>query len=253
MSKQESEYIFGLHSVQHVLQQDSSKIIEVWAQDSRRDEKLQTLLTQLQQQNFILQYVPKKTLDKLAQSEHHQGILLRCQAAAIHTETMLEDLLPTLTTPAFFLVLDEVQDPHNLGACLRTADAAGVHAVIIPKHRACSLTSAVRKVASGAAETVPVIQVTNLARTLRWLQQQEIWIVGAVAEADKQLFEVPLTGAIALVIGAEGTGLRRLTQETCDLLVKIPMLGTVESLNVSVATGVGLYEIVRQRLMTTNS
>lgn len=246
MSKQNDEYIFGYHPVQHLLQQDSSRIIEVWAQVGRHDEKLQSLLDQLQQQ-FTVQYAPKKTLDKLAQSEHHQGILLRCLAAPILTETALEDLFPTLTTPAFFLVLDEVQDPHNLGACLRTADAAGVHAVIIPKHRACSLTSAVRKVASGAAETVPVIQVTNLARTLRWLQQQGVWIVGTVAETDKTLFEASLTGAIALVMGAEGTGLRRLTQETCDLLVKIPMLGTVESLNVSVATGVCLYEIVRQR------
>lgn len=249
MSKSD-EYIFGLHSVQQVLQQDISRIKEVWVQDSRRDTKVQGLLEQLQQQGFALQVVPKKTLDKLAHSEHHQGILLRCQAVPIQTETDLENLLSSLTTPPFLLVLDEVQDPHNLGACLRTADAAGVHAVIIPKNRSCSLTATVRKVASGAAETMPVIQVTNLARTLRGLQEQGVWLVGAVAEAEKGLFETKLAGAIALVIGAEGTGLRRLTQETCDQLVKIPMLGSVESLNVSVATGICLYEIVRQRLYT---
>lgn len=247
MSKHD-EYIFGLHSVQHVLQQDISRIKEVWVQDTRRDVKLQNLLEQLQQQGVTLQIVPKKTLDKLAHSEHHQGILLRCQAIPAQTEDDLEQLLATLTVPAFLLVLDEVQDPHNLGACLRTADAAGVHAVIVPKNRSCSLTATVRKVASGAAETMPVIQVTNLARTLRWLQEQGVWLVGAVAEAEKGLFETQLTGAIALVMGAEGTGLRRLTQETCDQLVKIPMLGSVESLNVSVATGICLYEIVRQRL-----
>jgi len=250
MAKHNDEYIFGLHSVQHVLQQDSSRIIEVWVQDSRRDAKVQVLIEQLQKQDVTLQTVPKKTLDKLAQSEHHQGILLRCQAAPVQTEETLEQLLTTLTSPPFLLVLDEVQDPHNLGACLRTADAAGVHAVIIPKNRSCSITSAVRKVASGAAETMPVIQITNLARTLRWLQEQGVWIIGTVAEADKSLYETELTGAIALVMGAEGTGLRRLTQETCDKLMKIPMLGTVESLNVSVATGICLYEIVRQRALS---
>jgi len=250
MSKHHDEYIFGLHSVQHVLQQDTSRIIEIWVQDNRRDAKVQVLIEQLQQQDFTLQYVPKKTLDKLAQSEHHQGILLRCQAAPIHTEETLETLLATLTTPAFFLVLDEVQDPHNLGACLRTADAVGVHAVIIPKNRSCPMTSTVRKVASGAAETMPVIQITNLARTLRWLQEQGVWVIGTVAEAEKNLYETDLTGAIALVMGAEGSGLRRLTQETCDKLMKIPMLGTVESLNVSVATGICLYEIVRQRIFS---
>ena len=247
MSKHD-EYIFGLHSVQHVLQQDISRVIEVWVQDSRRDAKSQALIDLLQQQGFTLQVVPKKTLDKLAHSEHHQGIVLRCHPLPVQTEETLADLLATLTVPPFLLVLDEVQDPHNLGACLRTADAAGVHAVIIPKNRSCSLTATVQKVASGAAETVPVIQVTNLARTLRWLQEQNVWLVGAVAEAEKGLFETKLDGAIALVMGAEGTGLRRLTQETCDQLVKIPMLGSVESLNVSVATGVCLYEIVRQRL-----
>ena len=150
-------------------------------------------------------------------------------------------------TPPLLLVLDGVQDPHNLGACLRTADAAGVSAVIVPRDRAAGLTPTVRKVASGAAETMPLIQVVNLARTLRWLKERDVWIVGADDQAPKSLFEAPLSGALALVLGAEGPGLRRLTREHCDLLVAIPMAGAVESLNVSVAAGVLLFEAARQR------
>jgi 23S rRNA (guanosine2251-2'-O)-methyltransferase len=161
-------------------------------------------------------------------------------------EGALDELLDRAQTP-LLLVLDGVQDPHNLGACLRTADATGVTAVIVPKDRAAGLSATVRKVASGAAETVPLIQVTNLARTLRWLKEREIWIVGTDDQAPQPLFASKLTGPLALVLGAEGTGLRRLTRECCDSLVSIPMRGVVESLNVSVATGVMLYEAVRQR------
>ncbi|MDY6994644.1 MAG: 23S rRNA (guanosine(2251)-2'-O)-methyltransferase RlmB, partial [Pseudomonadota bacterium] len=159
----------------------------------------------------------------------------------------LPDYLASLTVPPFLLILDEVQDPHNLGACLRTADGAGIHAVIVPKNRACHLSAIVRKVASGAADSVPLIQVTNLARTLTWLKAQGIWLVGADAVGQTSLFKAHLQGALALILGAEGHGLRRLTREACDVLVHIPMLGKVESLNVSVATGICLYEAVRQR------
>ena len=162
-------------------------------------------------------------------------------------EGALDELLDRATAPPLLLVLDGVQDPHNLGACLRTADAAGASAVIVPRDRAAGLTPTVRKVASGAAETMPLIQVVNLARTLRWLKEREIWIVGADDQAPKSLFETHLTGALALVLGAEGAGLRRLTRENCDLLVAIPMAGAVESLNVSVAAGVLLFEAARQR------
>jgi 23S rRNA (guanosine2251-2'-O)-methyltransferase len=161
-------------------------------------------------------------------------------------EGALDELLDKAKTP-LLLVLDGVQDPHNLGACLRTADAAGVTAVIVPRDRAAGLSPTVRKVASGAAETVPLIQVVNLARTLRWLKEREIWIIGTDDEAPKSLFETSLTGPMAVVLGAEGQGLRRLTKENCDALISIPMRGVVESLNVSVATGVVLFEALRQR------
>ena len=156
-------------------------------------------------------------------------------------------ILAGLEVPPFLLILDGVQDPHNLGACLRTADAAGVHAVIVPRDKACGLTSTVRKVACGAAETVPFVQVTNLTRTLKALQQAGIWIIGTDLDTTQSLYDSDLTGPLALVLGAEGKGLRRLTREACDSLVKLPMQGTVQSLNVSVSAGICLYEALRQR------
>lgn len=246
-TKSKYEYIFGLHTVRQVFENDISRIVELWTQQGRHDVKLQNLLKQAQQQGIVIQAVPKKTLDKLTGNKHHQGIVIRCKAHSINTQSNLEAILLSLNQPPFLLILDEVQDPHNLGACLRTADAAGIHAVIVPKNRACSLSPSVRKVASGAAETVPLIQVTNLASTLRWLQEQGVWIIGTDDETQTSLFDTPLTGPVALVLGAEGTGLRRLTRENCDALVRIPMFGKVESLNVSVATGVCLFEAVRQR------
>ncbi len=242
MTKKTTEKIFGLHAVRHVFKNDFSRIIEMWVQQGLHSAKLEALLKQAQQQGIAIQSVPKKTLDNLSDKGHHQGILIRCKAPQI--QSSLEDIISSSKTP-FLLVLDEVQDPHNLGACLRTADAAGIDAVIVPKNQACQLTGTVRQVACGA--TVPFISVTNLARTLRWLQEQGVWLVGTEAESESTLFETNLTGSLAFVLGAEGRGLRRLTRETCDLLVRIPMSGTVESLNVSVATGVCLYEAVRQR------
>ena len=177
----------------------------------------------------------------------HQGVVARCRAVTVWQEDDLDQLLDGLSVPPLLLVLDGVQDPHNLGACLRSADAAGVHAVIAPRDRAVGLTPVVRKVASGAAETVPFIQVTNLARTLRTLKDKGLWTVGADAEGDGDVFSADLRGPTVLVMGAEGQGMRRLTREHCDLLVRIPMQGTVESLNVSVATGICLFEAVRQR------
>ncbi len=247
LPKPKYEQIFGLHTVKQVFANDISCVVELWAQQGRHDGKLQNLLEQAQQQHIVIQTVPKKTLDKLTGNKPHQGIVIRCKARPINTESKLEIILSSLNQPPFLLILDTVQDPHNLGACLRTADAAGVHAVIVPKNRACSLSPTVYKVASGAAETVPLIQVTNLVSTLRWLQQQGVWIIGTANETQTSLFDTSLTGSLALVLGAEGTGLRRLTRENCDALVSIPMLGKVESLNVSVATGICLFEAVRQR------
>lgn len=243
-------YVFGLHSVRQVLTNDVSRVIEVWAQQNRQDEKLLSLLTLIQQQGLAVQYVPKKTLDKLANLGHHQGIVIRCHIGKEKNSVDLDDLLAQLTEMPFLLVLDGVQDPHNLGACLRTADAVGVHAVIIPKHRACGLTPTVEKVASGAADNVPLIQVTNLANTLQQLQTQGIWVLGAAEEAEQTIFTADFNRPLALVLGAEGKGLRHLTKNYCDALVRIPMFGKVESLNVSVATGVCLYEAVRQRAGT---
>jgi 23S rRNA (guanosine2251-2'-O)-methyltransferase len=188
-------------------------------------------------------------LDKLADSNNHQGIVIEVEMPAELSESDLKNAVLMLSGNPLFLVLDNVQDPHNFGACLRTADAAGVHGVIITKDNATGITPTVCKVASGAAETVPVYQVTNLSRTLRWLKEQGIWVMGAAGEAVKTAYQVDLTVPLALVVGAEGKGLRRLTKEQCDVLIKLPMQGKVESLNLSVATGVLLYETVRQRLV----
>jgi len=247
MSKTKFEYLFGIHTVTHFFKSDLSHILEMWVLAERHDAKIQNLLTQAQQQGIATHSVPKKTLDKLAQGQNHQGVIIRCKSSTAQNEHDLMTLLDKLEIPPFLLVLDEVQDPHNLGACLRTADAAGVHAVIVPKNNTASLSPTVRKVASGAAETIPLIQVTNLARTLRTLQEQGIWLTGTTDSSQQSIFATNLTGGLALIMGAEGSGLRRLTQEACDNLVYIPMLGQVESLNVSVATGICLYEAVRQR------
>jgi len=248
MTKMKSEQIFGLHAVRQVFENDSSRVIELWMQQGRDDAKLQTLLNQAKRQGIAIQSVPKKTLNKLTENGNHQGIMIRHRAHPNKTQTTLEEILASLTVPPFLLVLDDVQDPHNLGACLRTADAAGVHALIVPKNQACKLSAIVHKVASGASNTVPLIQVTNLARTLHWLKNQGVWLVGADENSQTSIFETRLTGSLAYVLGAEGEGLRRLTRETCDVLVRIPMLGIVQSLNVSVAAGICMYEAVRQRI-----
>ncbi|MDD1631046.1 MAG: 23S rRNA (guanosine(2251)-2'-O)-methyltransferase RlmB, partial [Methylococcaceae bacterium] len=193
--------------------------------------------------------VDRKRLDRLADNNNHQGIVIEVEMPGELSESDLKTAVENLSETALFLVLDNVQDPHNLGACLRTADATGVHGVIITKDNATGITPTVCKVASGAAETVPVYQVTNLSRTLRWLKGEGLWIMGAAGETAQTIYKSDFTVPMALVVGAEGKGLRRLTKEQCDVLVSVPMLGQVESLNLSVATGVLLYEAVRQRLL----
>jgi 23S rRNA (guanosine2251-2'-O)-methyltransferase len=184
----------------------------------------------------------------MVDGKNHQGLVVEMELPRLGTEQDLKAAVKKLDCAPFYLVLDHVQDPHNLGACLRTADATGVHGIVITKDQAVGFTPTVCKVASGAAETVPLYQVTNLSRTLRWLKQQNIWVIGAAGEAEKLAYQMDLTGPLALVIGAEGKGLRRLVQEQCDMLIKLPMHGQVQSLNLSVATGALLYEAVRQRL-----
>lgn len=238
------EKIFGLHSVTAALR-SGRECRQLWLQDNRRDKRLNDLETRAQKLGVNVERVSRHELDRLAANLHHQGAVGEFGTPV--GPDNLEDLLDSLTGPPFLLVLDGVQDPHNLGACLRTADAAGVHAVIAPKDRACGITPTVRKVAAGAAETVPFFTVTNLARTLKDLKDRGIWLAGAAGDAEQVVYELDLKGAIAIVMGSEGEGLRRLTRDSCDWLAKLPMNGDVESLNVSVATGICLFEAVRQR------
>lgn len=239
--------IFGLHPARAILEQQPERLVEIFVTRERQDKPLQEIVSLAQRLGVRVQFVPKATLDKKTDGGNHQGILITATAVPPLNEHDLDRLCEEAGAQAFFLVLDGVTDPHNLGACLRTADAAGVTAVIVPKDKSASITPIVSKVACGAAETVPFVQVTNLARTLRQLQERQVWVIGTAGEATRTLYNVDMRGAVALVMGAEGDGMRRLTRETCDELIRIPLLGTVSSLNVSVATGVCLYEVVRQR------
>lgn len=248
MAENNTHYIYGLHAVQAVLEREPEMVTKIWLENSRRDEKVKKLLQLAHDANVKPERVKRDVLDKLVgENANHQGVVALSKDTPAGNEKDLKRLIENLTVPAFLLILDCVQDPHNLGACLRTADAAGVHAVIAPKDKASGLTSVVRKVACGAAESVPFIQVTNLSRTMRDLQQSGIWMIGTSLETEQNIYQADLTGPLALVLGAEGKGLRRLTAENCDSLVKLPMLGEVQSLNVSVSAGVCLYEAVRQR------
>ncbi|KHN53690.1 23S rRNA (guanosine(2251)-2'-O)-methyltransferase RlmB [Pectobacterium fontis] len=241
-----SEIIYGIHAVKALLERDPQRFLEVFVLKGRDDRRLQPVIAELEAQGIVIQMANRQWLDKQADDAVHQGIVAKVKEGRKYQENDLPALLDNLETP-FLLILDGVTDPHNLGACLRNADGAGVHAVIVPRDRSAQLNATVKKVACGAAETVPVISVTNLARTMRLLQERHIWIVGTAGEADHTLYQSKLTGPLALVMGAEGEGMRRLTREHCDELISIPMAGSVSSLNVSVATGVCLFEAVRQR------
>lgn len=240
--------IYGLHSVQAYLDRYPEDVLEVYLLKSRDDERLNTLVNALRPLGLTLQWRERAQLDELAGDSHHQGVVARVREQAPGDEHALMDFLEALDVPPFLLLLDGITDPHNLGACLRSADAAGVHAVITPRDKSASITPVVRKVAVGAADVIPFFQVTNLARTMEALRERGIWLVGtALEEGAKSLYDTSLTGPIGIVMGAEGSGMRRLTREHCDFLAYIPMQGSVESLNVSVATGVTLFEALRQR------
>ena len=240
--------LFGLHSVQAALDYSPNKIHKAWVDSGRQDKRLAQAVDDLLALGIEPEKVDRKRLDRLADNNNHQGIVIEVEMPGELSESDLKTAVENLSEAALFLVLDNVQDPHNLGACLRTADATGVHGVIITKDNATGITPTVCKVASGAAETVPVYQVTNLSRTLRWLKGEGLWIMGAAGETAQTVYNADFTVPMALVVGAEGKGLRRLTKEQCDVLVSVPMKGQVDSLNLSVATGVLLYEAVRQRL-----
>ncbi|MFT5032229.1 MAG: 23S rRNA (guanosine2251-2'-O)-methyltransferase [Bacteroidia bacterium] len=243
-----SDQVYGLHAVQSLLERRAEDVELLLVQQGRQDKRLQQLVAQIESVGLSLQVVPREKLDTLAGGGRHQGVVAQvAERESAYSEKQLPELLAQLPAPALVLVLDGVTDPHNLGACLRSADAAGVSLVIAPKDKSASLNATVRKVACGAAETVPFVAVTNLARTLKQLQDAGVWLVGMAGEAEQSLYDVDLTGPIAVVMGAEGAGLRRLTREHCDYLAKLPMAGAISSLNVSVATGVVLFEVVRQR------
>ncbi len=237
--------LFGFHAVGVRLKVAPESIVEVYFESTRRDARMRQFLQRARQEGVRLIESDGLRLSKLTGGHGHQGVAALAHPMA--TARSLDDLLDGLTVPPLLLVLDGVTDPHNLGACLRVADAAGAHAVIAPKDHAAGLNATVSKVASGAAETMPYFMVTNLARTLGELQERSIWVIGTSGDAEKSLYQVDLRGPTALVLGAEGPGMRQLTRKTCDELVHLPMRGAVESLNVSVASGICLYEAVRQR------
>lgn len=241
-----SETIYGIHAVQALLERAPERFLQVFVLKGRDDKRLHPLIQALEAQGVVIQMANRQWLDEKSDGAVHQGIIALVRPGRQYQENDLPDLIAAVAQP-FLLILDGVTDPHNLGACLRSADAAGVHAVIVPKDRSAQLNATAKKVACGAAETVPLIRVTNLARTMRMLQQENIWIVGTAGEASHTLYQSKLAGPLALVMGAEGEGMRRLTREHCDELIGIPMAGSVSSLNVSVATGVCLFEVVRQR------
>lgn len=240
--------LFGFHAVGVRLKTAPASIIEVYFDASRRDQRMRQFLDRAREAGVRLIEADGLRIAKLAGSHGHQGVAARVQA--VEQARSLDDLLDQLEAsgePALLLVLDGVTDPHNLGACLRVADGAGAHAVIAPKDHAVGINATVAKVASGAAETMPYFMVTNLARTLAELKERNIWVIGTSDDAPRTVYQVDLKGPVALVLGAEGPGMRQLTRKTCDELVSIPMKGAVESLNVSVASGICLYEALRQR------
>jgi 23S rRNA (guanosine2251-2'-O)-methyltransferase len=241
-----SKVLVGFHAVTSRLRQKPETVREIYVDAERADARAKDLRKLAERLGVRVISVDSKRLDGMAGGSRHQGVV--ANADDVKVPQFIEDVLESIEEPPLILILDGVQDPHNLGACLRVADGAGAHAVIAPKDRSVGLTTAAIKVASGAAESVPYIVVTNLARTMRDLKDRGIWLIGADDSAPESLYTAKLEGALGLVLGAEGEGLRRLTKESCDLLVSIPMLGSVSSLNVSVASGVCLYEARRRRL-----
>lgn len=244
MSKR-TEYIYGLHAVEQVLQSSPDSILSVWMQDSI---KLNTIRDQIERSGLSIQTVPRSTLDKLTNNQNHQGILLEVRKTTKKIEYDLDEILENnKESNSLYLILDSVQDPHNLGACIRTADAAGVTAVIIPKDRAASINDTVRKVASGAVENVVVVSVVNLVRAIKKLKEAGVWVVGTAGDAEQSIYDIDMKTATAIVMGGEGKGMRSSVSKECDYIASIPIKGQIESLNVSVAAGVTLYEVVRQR------
>lgn len=237
--------IFGFHAVTARLRHEASSVEEIYVDASRHDRRMQELLRAAEAAKVRIIHTDDQRLDGMVGTRRHQGVVAK--AGELSLARNLDELLDAIEGPPLLLILDGITDPHNLGACLRVADGAGAHAVIAPKDRAVGLNATAAKVASGAADTVPYITVTNLARTMRELKERDIWLIGTTDDAEKSIYEADFAVPSAIVMGSEGEGMRRLTRENCDVLVSIPMHGAVESLNVSVASGVCLYEARRQR------
>jgi 23S rRNA (guanosine2251-2'-O)-methyltransferase len=245
MQKKESRTLYGFHSVLTCLRSDPASMREIYLDESRQDGRMKEVILAAERAGVQVMRVSAKRLDGFIGAGRHQGVVARIEVRNFGER--VDDLLDTLDRPPFLLVLDGVTDPHNLGACLRVANAAGVDAVIAPRDRAAGISATVSKVASGAAEATPYFMVTNLARTLDELKERNIWVVGTSDQAETDLYAADIPESVAWVLGAEGEGMRRLTRDKCDLLVRIPMNGQVDSLNVSVAAGVCLFESVRRR------
>jgi len=248
MKQTDQQLLIGIHAVASALKTASGDVEWLRVLDDSHNKRLSEIETLARKAGIEIVRVKLAELDRMSGQQRHQGVIAGFRGSNLAPESQLQSILDAITDTPLVLVLDGIQDPHNLGACLRTAEAAGVHLVVICKDRSAGITPVVRRAASGAAETLAIVQATNLARVLRTLKKHGIWLTGTSDEAGDSLYDTDLKGPMALVMGSEGSGLRRLTAELCDYLVRIPMAGHVESLNVSVATGVCLYEINRQRL-----
>jgi len=243
----DTSFIGGMHAVKALLKANASDTQLLLIQKGRKDSRVRAIVSLAQKAGISVREVSKRELDEAGGGIEHQGVLAEFRGEPVGNEDDMFEHLATCGDSVFVLVLDGLQDPHNLGACIRSADAAGVDAVVVPVDNSVGITPVVRKVASGAAETMPVFQVTNLQRVLKKLQTAGIWVYGAAGEADSPIYDIDLSGSVAIVMGSEGSGLRRLTREACDGLFTIPMHGSVSSLNVSVAAGISLFEVCRQR------
>lgn len=245
------QWVYGPHAVHALLTRRNRRVLRLCVQQERTDRRIADLITLAEQANILVDKFPISTMDQKFTSGSHHGVVALAEPLPDYTDRDLDQMLTHKSGPLLILILDGITDPHNLGACLRSADASGVDFVIIPKDKNAGITSVVSQVACGAAEAVPVVKVTNLARAMEQLKQAGVWIYGAAGEATSNLYNLDTSTSIALVMGSEGDGLRRLTKDHCDGLFSIPMLGSVSSLNVSVATGISLYEVVRQRALQT--
>jgi 23S rRNA (guanosine2251-2'-O)-methyltransferase len=247
MSKR-TEQIFGLHAVKQMLETSPDRILNVWVQEAINSESVRSLQQAVNNLGLSVQTVPRSTLSRMTKNQNHQGVIIEVKPAKKKTDNDLDNVLElNKDKKSLYLILDSVQDPHNLGACIRTADAAGVAAIIIPKDRSASINETVRKVASGAVENVTVISVVNLVRAIKKIKEAGVWVVGTAGDAEQSIYDLDLKVSTAIIMGGEGKGMRDSIQKECDYVVSLPILGQIESLNVSVATGIVLYEVIRQR------